>query len=192
MTQDSIAAQQLEIYLARRFIEQNMCITANQTNGRSPLQGAASLGGQTEDERVGAGAPQIQGSNWQGPGRSSAGGDRRFGRREVGGGGRWVLSNAGGLSSLSERCVPLGPSDSEASSHRPVRYCFGQGLSKRAASRASSPRRRPATHRRPLSHRLLPPPPPAPLHLYPRRCLVFCVELEPRSGLGLGTPSPQP
>jgi len=84
MTQDSIAAQQLEIYLARRFIEQNMCITANQTNGRSLLQGAASLGGQTEDERVGAGGPQIQGSNWQGPGRSSAGGDRRFGRREVG------------------------------------------------------------------------------------------------------------
>ena len=93
MTQDSIAAQQLEIYLARRFIEQNMCITANQTNGRSPLQGAASLGGQTEDERVGAGGPQIQGSNWQGPGRSSAGGDRRFGRREVGGGGRWVLTS---------------------------------------------------------------------------------------------------
>ena len=77
--------------------------------------------------REGAGGLQIQGSNWQGPGRSSAGGDRRFGRREVGGGWRWVLSNAGGSRSLSlsERCVPLGPSDSVTSSHRPVHYFFG-------------------------------------------------------------------
>ena len=43
-----------------------------------------------------------------------AGGDRRFGRREVGGGWRW--------DNHSERCVPLGPSDSVTSSHRAVRY----------------------------------------------------------------------
>jgi len=33
MTQDSIAAQQLEIYLARHFIEHSRCIATDQSDG---------------------------------------------------------------------------------------------------------------------------------------------------------------
>ena len=93
MTQDRIAAQQPEIYLARHFIEHSMCMAANRSDWWSPLQGAASLGGETEDERVPAGFRFIKVAIGKGPRRSSAGGDRRLGRR-VALGSDWVMQVA--------------------------------------------------------------------------------------------------